>query len=165
VRVCGHDQIVADQGEDQGKGQQVEDAENGHAAGQALFVRWMLIPASQQPTAEGTRGATVFQGEVEPMVQKGQAEAIQQAQPEKVPTEHERHVEPHLLAVQVFVKPGKDVLLAEKEDDEQDQGDREEGGEGFGHVCQRPAPAGFYRVHEGREEHGTLGDGREKQES
>jgi hypothetical protein len=55
------------------------------------------------------------------------------------------------------------VLLAEKEDDEQDQGDREKGGEGFGHVCQRPAPAGFYRVHESREEHGTLGDGREKQ--
>jgi hypothetical protein len=65
--------------------------------------------------------------------------------------------------VQVLVEPGKDVLLAQKENDEQDQGDREKGGKGFGHIRQWPAPAGLDRVHQGREEHGALGNGRKEQ--
>ncbi|VTR69652.1 hypothetical protein DESC_770027 [Desulfosarcina cetonica] len=115
VRVGGHHQVVADQREYQGEGQQVEDGKGGGARGELSFVESLALPAFQQAAAQRSRRAPLLQGEVEAVIEKDDANPVEQAQADKITAEEEGHVEPDLLAVQIRVHPGKDVLTTQKE--------------------------------------------------
>ncbi len=57
------------------------------------------------------------------------------------------------------------MVLANEQDHEHDQRNREKSAEGFGQAGQRSAPTGFNRMHEGRKKHPALGHGRHEQKA
>jgi len=112
VRIRGHDQVISDQRENQGKGQHVQDGQNIHPVPAARRVRYAFFPQTDKHRPDSAFFPAVFKLEPQRMEKIGKPQAVKDDQADEIPREKKRYIQPHFLAVEILVKPRENMVPA-----------------------------------------------------
>ncbi|UCF57335.1 MAG: hypothetical protein JSW15_02365 [Deltaproteobacteria bacterium] len=90
------------------------------------------------------------------IVEVGKTQPVKNDEPDEVSRKKKRQIEPHFLAVQLLMQPGKDVIFSKKQQEKEAKRDGEESGKGFGDVLKGLTPSRFGDVGHHREKEPSL---------
>ena len=157
VRVHAHDEVEPDQAEHQGEREAIYTGPAGHAASNAVGIGGVARGGAGHQPPQARNGRARLHPEPEGLPEEHEADDVKHQQPGAVAGKNERDVQPHLLAVQLFVHPREHMGVSEIQDEKQHEGEREEARKRARQPVQRAAPAGPGDAGDGREEHRALG--------